>query len=130
MYLRVIIMPDETLMKLREQYRKRRRKFLIAIGLFFLIVGILAIVHLAFMYILAIGLMLVGVVSMMNMGAQITRMRYFTLPVENGGFHEHEQAFAKERESNFSLGLILSCIGFGLFLLSLYLTSIGWRGLF
>ncbi len=119
-------MPDEEIM---EMWKKKRRRFWIFIGVFAIITATLAVVHIMFLYILALVLMVVGVISMMNAGAQMARWKYFTLPVQYGGFHEHEIAARNEKERLSEFGMVMAGVGFALFLVSLYISSLGWTGL-
>ncbi len=115
---------------LAEERKKKRKRFKIALISFVVITAVLAIINVAFLYLLSLILMIVGVVSMMNTGAQMARWKYFTLPVQYGGFHEHEMVERREKERIADMGMLVAIIGFMLFILAIYVTSLGWNGFF
>ena len=116
-------MEEETIEHLVEEKRRRfKRNMSIIITVFI----ILALLNILFLMILGLILMLVGATTSLNTGSAMMKWKYYANVTS--GFHEDVKIEKKERRTNFNLGILLSLIGLALFLLSLYLASMGWTG--
>ena len=117
-------MEDETIRRLIDR-RKRRKKKIIAT--FILIMAILGILNIFLLMFLGLLLMVIGAGSMMDMSNTVIKWRYYKYMTS--GFHEFVETERKDKNKNFGIGVISAAIGFLIFLLSLYLMSAGWFGL-
>ncbi len=104
---------DKTLEKLKIERRKKAIQKFTILGISMVILGLITPILLI---IVSIILMLAGVSSMYNIGF-LTRKE------------EREEDLDRAFEKNFYQGVILSTAGLALFLLSLYIMSLGWRGI-
>ncbi len=114
---------NETIKRLREARRKKRRKYIIAL---LTVVGILGVLSTYVLILFGLLLMLIGAESMADLGSQIVKLKYYRYMTS--GFHELVEAENKGRNENIRVGIILVIIGFGIFFAALYLLSVGWNG--
>ena len=104
---------------MRERKKKSMRNFVI----FVVVMLILGVLTPFIILLLGIILMLAGVSAMYDLGTVIESL-WKNLPREKKTLEE-KAVF----DRSFYEGIILSGSGFLLFLLALYLMSIGWRGI-
>ena len=103
---------DKTLKKLRIERKRRAIKKMIILFVLAIILGIITPVLLI---IVAVILMLAGVSAMYNIGF-LTRK-------------DEQKDVNTSFERSFYEGVFLSLLGLGLFLLTLYIMSLGWGGI-
>ncbi len=118
-------MEDETIRPLVEQKRRKWRKMLL---IFILVVGIVGILNVFFLFVLGILLMIIGVITSINTGNALLEWRYYHTNMRSG-FDDVFKMERKDRAMNFGIGAISSVVGLLIFILSLYLYSVGWFGL-